>query len=45
MDQPEEAADILSFHYIVAGEYLPAWRYASVAAKRAQAAYAHIEAA
>jgi len=45
MDQPEEAADILSLHYLVAGEYLPAWRYASVAAKRAQGAYAHVEAA
>ena len=45
MDQPEEAADILSLHYLVAGEYLPAWRYASIAAKRAREAYAHIEAA
>ncbi len=45
LDQPEEAADILSLHYLVAGEYRPAWRYASVAAKRAQAAYAYVEAA
>jgi class 3 adenylate cyclase/tetratricopeptide (TPR) repeat protein len=45
MDQPEEAADILSLHYLVAGEYNPAWRYASAAAKRAQAAYAYVEAA
>ena len=40
MDDPEEAAGILSLHYFVAGEYQPAWRYASVAAKRAQEVYA-----
>jgi class 3 adenylate cyclase/tetratricopeptide (TPR) repeat protein len=45
MDQPEEAADILSLHYLVAGEYHPAWQYASVAAKRAQGAFAYVEAA
>ena len=45
LDQPEEAADILSLHYLVAGEYHPAWRYASAAAKRAQGAYAYVEAA
>ncbi len=45
LDQPEEAADMLSLHYLVAGEYHPAWRYASVAAKRAQGAYAYVEAA
>ena len=32
LEQPEEAADILSLHYHVAGEYHLAWRYASVAA-------------
>ncbi len=45
MDQPEEAAGILSLHYIVAGEYRPAWQYASIAAERAQNAYAYVEAA
>ena len=45
LDQPEEAADILSLHYHVAGEYRPARRYASVAARRAEGAYAYIEAA
>ncbi len=45
LDQPEEAANILSLHYLVAGEYRPAWRYASVAARRAQAAYGYVEAA
>jgi class 3 adenylate cyclase/tetratricopeptide (TPR) repeat protein len=45
MDQPEEAADILSLHYLVAGEHGPAWRYASVAARRAEGAFAYVEAA
>jgi len=45
MDEPEEAAGILSLHYLGAGEYPPAWRYANVAGKRAQAAYAYVEAA
>ena len=45
MDDPEEAAGILSLHYFVAGEYRPAWRYASVAAKRAHGVYAYVEAA
>ena len=45
MDQPEDAADILSLHYLVAGEHGPAWRYASVAARRAEGAYAYVEAA
>jgi len=45
MEQPEEAADVISLHYLVAGEYDPAWRYASVAAKRAEGAYAYVEAA
>ena len=45
LDDPEESAGILSLHYVVAGEYQPAWRYASVAAKRAQEVFAHVEAA
>ena len=45
LDEPDESADILSLHYLVAGDYQPAWRYASVAAKRAQGAYAYVEAA
>ena len=44
-DDPEESAGILSLHYFVAGEYPGAWRYASVAAKRAQEVYAYVEAA
>ena len=42
---PEESADILSLHYLVAGDYRPAWRYASVAAKRAAEVVAYVEAA
>jgi class 3 adenylate cyclase/tetratricopeptide (TPR) repeat protein len=43
--KPDEAADILSQHYLVAGEYRPACRYATIAAKRAEAAFANVEAA
>ncbi len=42
---PEESADILSLHYFVAGDNLSAWRYASVAGKRATEVYAYVEAA
>ena len=45
MDTPEDAAGILSLHYFEAREYRPAWRYASVAARRAHEVYAYIEAA
>ena len=45
MDHPDEAAAILSLHYFEAGEYRPAWQYATAAAKRADAVYAYIEAA
>jgi len=45
MDNPEESAGILSLHYSVAGEYDAAWRYAGIAAERAKAVYAHVEAA
>ena len=45
MDFPEEAAGTLSLHYLEAGEYRAAWRYATAAAKRAQTVYANVEAA
>jgi class 3 adenylate cyclase/tetratricopeptide (TPR) repeat protein len=45
MDYPEEAAGTLSLHYFEAGEYPSAWRYAKVAAERAESAYAYVEAA
>ena len=36
MDFPEEAGATLSLHYFEAGEFRPAWRYATAAAKRAE---------
>ena len=45
MDYPEEAAGILSLHYLAAGEYERTWQYARIAAERAEGAYAHVEAA
>ena len=43
--QPDEEADLLSLHYLVAGEHRAAWRYATIAAKHAQGAFAFVEAA
>ena len=45
MDFPEEAGAMLSLHYFEAGEFPPAWRYATAAAKRAEDVYAYVEAA
>jgi len=45
MDFPEEAGAMLSLHYFEAGEFQPAWRYATAAAKRAGDVYAYVEAA
>lgn len=45
LDFPDEAAGALSLHYLEAGEYRPAWRYAKIAAERAEAVFAHIDAA
>ena len=45
LDHPDEAAGILSLHYLEAGEFGPAWRYAKVAAKHAEGVYANVEAA
>ena len=44
-DEPDEAAGILSMHHLVAGEFLKAWRFATIAAKRAEDVYAYVEAA
>ena len=44
-DHPDEVAGILSLHYGAAGEHAPAWRYGTLAAKGAEAAYAFVEAA
>jgi len=45
MDYPDEAAGMLSLHYYEAGDFQRTWRYATLAAARAEAAYAYIEAA
>ena len=45
VEHPEESGGLLSLHYILAGEYAPAWRFASMAAKRALDIYANVEAA
>lgn len=44
-DFPEEEAGALALHYYEAGQFRPAWRYAMAAARRAEAAYADVEAA
>src|SRR5215831_5369232 len=45
MDYPEDVADVLSLHYFEAGEFRQTWQYAAAAAKRAEGAYADVEAA
>jgi len=44
LEVPDEGAGSLSLHYFEAGQFQPAWRYSILAAKRAEAAYADIEA-
>jgi tetratricopeptide (TPR) repeat protein len=45
LDYPEDMAGILSLHYFEAGDYRPALRYATAAARRAEGIYAYVEAA
>ena len=45
LDYPEDMAGILSLHYFEAGDHRPALRYATAAARRAEAIYAYVEAA
>lgn len=45
LEHPDEAGETLSLHFFEAGEYQPAWRYATAAARRAESAYAYVEAA
>ena len=45
VEAAEESAGILSLHCYEAGDYQEAWRYAALAARRAQAVYAYVEAA
>jgi predicted ATPase len=44
-DDVDEVAGILSLHYLVAGDYQSAWRYATIAGKRAAGVVAYVEAA
>ena len=44
-ERPEEYAESLSLHYFHAQAYQEAWAYSLVAAERARAVYAHVEAA
>jgi class 3 adenylate cyclase/predicted ATPase len=45
LDYPEESAGILSMHYAAGGDYVSAWRHATVAAGRAAGIFAYVEAA
>ncbi|HEY3178203.1 MAG TPA: tetratricopeptide repeat protein [Casimicrobiaceae bacterium] len=45
VDYPDDIANVLSLHYFEAGEYNATWRYAMAAAKRAEGAYANVDAA
>src|SRR5215218_6980945 len=44
-DAEQEQAELLSLHFFLAGDLERAWRYSTIAAERARAAYANIEAA
>ncbi|GIU89335.1 MAG: hypothetical protein KatS3mg010_0434 [Acidimicrobiia bacterium] len=44
-DDVEPVADVLSLHFSLAQEHAKTWRYACIAAARAKAAYANVEAA
>ena len=44
-DDAEEVAGILSMHYLIAGDNRSAWRFATIAGKRAAGFYAYVEAA
>ena len=44
-DDVDESASILSLHHFLAGDNKSAWRYATIAGKRAESVYAYVEAA
>jgi tetratricopeptide (TPR) repeat protein len=44
-DQPDDEAELLSFHFFHSQRYPDAWRYSLVAAERAKTMYANVEAA
>jgi len=43
--RPEEQAELLAVHYAAGGSHAPAWWFARIAAERARARYANVEAA
>jgi class 3 adenylate cyclase/tetratricopeptide (TPR) repeat protein len=43
--RPEQQAELLAVHYAAGGNHAAAWRFARIAAERARAAYANVEAA
>jgi len=43
--RPEEQAELLAVHYAAGGNHAAAWRFARIAAQRARARYANVEAA
>lgn len=44
-ERTDERADLLSLHFLQAGRFERAWRYARVAGQRADGAYAYVESA
>jgi class 3 adenylate cyclase/tetratricopeptide (TPR) repeat protein len=44
LDGGHERAELLSMHFFLAGDFEHAWRYSTIAAERAEAAYANLEA-
>jgi class 3 adenylate cyclase/tetratricopeptide (TPR) repeat protein len=42
--RPEEQAELLAVHYAAGGNHAAAWRFARIAAERARARYANVEA-
>ena len=43
--RPEQQAELLAVHYAAGGSHAPAWWFARIAAERARARYANVEAA
>jgi class 3 adenylate cyclase/tetratricopeptide (TPR) repeat protein len=43
--RPEQQAELLAVHYAAGGNHAAAWRFARIAAERARARYANVEAA
>lgn len=43
--EPEAVSEALAYHYLLAQDHWPAWRYARIAGDRAKSAYANLDAA